>query len=101
MLLLKTSKIHYLECGITNDRVALLLHGFPDCWLGWRHQLPELSQSYRCLVVDLKGFNDSDKPQMRYKYTPHYICQELKQLLDALNIKTVTLLGHDLGGLIG
>ncbi|CAO1421867.1 unnamed protein product [Diamesa hyperborea] len=98
---LQTSKIHYLECGITNDRVALLLHGFPDCWLGWRHQLPELSKSYRCLVVDLKGFNDSDKPQMRYKYTPNYICQELMQLLEALNIKTVTLLGHDLGGLIG
>ncbi len=53
------------------------------------------------IVPDLKGFNDSEKPQFRKDYTPDQICDELKQFLDALNIKEVVVIGHNLGGLIG
>jgi pimeloyl-ACP methyl ester carboxylesterase len=53
------------------------------------------------IVPDLKGFNDSEKPQFRKDYTPDQICEELKQFLDALNIKEVVVIGHNLGGLIG
>lgn len=53
------------------------------------------------IALDLKGFNDSDKPSMRHKYKPNTICSELKDFLDALKLKRVTVIGHDLGGLIG
>lgn len=53
------------------------------------------------IALDLKGFSDSDKPVLRHNYRPSVICSELKDFLDALNIKTVTIIGHDLGGLIG
>jgi epoxide hydrolase 4 len=51
--------------------------------------------------LDLKGFSDSDKPSLRHNYRPNKICAELKDFLEALNIKTVTIIGHDLGGLVG
>lgn len=84
-----------------NGKVILLLHGFPDCWYSWRYQIPVLSTNYRVIALDMKGFNDSDKPLLRYSYRPSIICFELKMFLDALEIKTVNIIGHDLGGLVG
>jgi epoxide hydrolase 4 len=78
----------------------LLLHGFPDCWFSWRNQIPFLSQTYRVIALDLKGFNDSDKPMMRHKYHPKTVCNEIKLFLDALEISNVNIIGHDLGGLV-
>lgn len=98
---LQTTKLHYVESGTENDRFILLLHGFPDCSFGWRYQIPTLSRYHRVIALDLKGFSDSDKPLMRHNYRPNAICSELKDFLDSLNIKTVTIIGHDLGGLIG
>lgn len=37
--LIQGVKFHYVECGNANDPAILLLHGFPDCWFGWRHQV--------------------------------------------------------------
>lgn len=95
------TKLHYVESGSETDRVILLLHGFPDCFFGWRYQIPVLSQTHRVIALDLKGFSDSDKPLLRHNYRPSIICSEIKDFLDALNIKSVTLIGHDLGGTIG
>lgn len=97
----QTTKLHYVESGAEDDRVILLLHGFPDCYFGWRYQIPALSRHHRVIALDLKGFSDSDKPVMRHNYKPNIICSELKDFLDALHIKTVIIIGHDLGGLIG
>lgn len=95
------TKFHYVESGAEHEHVVLLLHGFPDCFFGWRYQIPALSQTHRVIALDLKGFNDSDKPNWRHDYRPNVISSELKDFLEALNIKTVTIIGHDLGGLIG
>jgi epoxide hydrolase 4 len=98
---LQTTKLHYVESGAESDHVVLLLHGFPDCFFGWRYQIPVLSRYHRVIALDLKGFSDSDKPLLRHNYRPSKICSELKDFLDALSIKSATIIGHDLGGLIG
>lgn len=46
------------------------------------------------IALDLKGFNDSDKPVLRHNYRPGLICEELKDFIDALNIKTVAIVGQ-------
>ena len=51
--------------------------------------------------MDLKGFNDSDKPSWRRDYKPHKICNELSSFIRALNLSSVSIIGHDLGALIG
>lgn len=53
------------------------------------------------VALDLKGFNDSDKPQWRNEYTPDKICDELLQFIKSLGVNSVTIIGHDIGAIIG
>ncbi|GAB0097161.1 epoxide hydrolase 4 [Sergentomyia squamirostris] len=98
---LSRTKFHYVEAGNTSDPTILLLHGFPDCWIGWRDQIKELSRFFRVIAVDLKGFNDSDKPLWRRDYTLQKICCELVDFINSLHVSSVTVMGHDLGGVLG
>jgi len=89
-----------VESGSENTSIVLLIHGFPDCWFSWRNQIPVLSQTHRVIAIDLKGFNDSDKPILSRNYNPNVICAELKHFLEALKISSVTIVAHDLGAVI-
>lgn len=53
------------------------------------------------VALDLKGFNDSDKPQWRKEYTPYKICDELLQFIKSLGSNSVIIVGHDFGAVIG
>lgn len=64
-------------------------------------QIKELSRFFRVVALDLKGFNDSDKPQWRKEYTPYKICDELLQFIKSLGSNTVSIIGHDIGAVIG
>ena len=55
-------KIHYATAG-TGDKLVILLHGFPEFWYSWRHQIVALSEDYTVVAPDLRGFNLSDKPK--------------------------------------
>uniref|UniRef100_A0A7G3AYE4 Putative soluble epoxide hydrolase n=1 Tax=Lutzomyia longipalpis TaxID=7200 RepID=A0A7G3AYE4_LUTLO len=98
---LNRTKFHFVEAGNLTDPVILLLHGFPDCWIGWRDQIKELSRFFRVIALDLKGFNDSDKPMWRREYGLERVCRELVDFIHSLNVNSVTLMGHDLGGILG
>ncbi|KXJ81133.1 hypothetical protein RP20_CCG021586 [Aedes albopictus] len=98
---LENTKLHYVEAGCRSNPTVLLLHGFPDCWFGWRYQISELSQYFHVIALDLKGFNDSDKPLWRFDYTPRTICEDLRKFLIAISAKSVSVVGHDLGAIIG
>lgn len=98
---LKNTKLHYVEAGERDRPVILLLHGFPDFWIGWRYQIPILSQDFRVIALDLKGFGDSDKPEWRSSYRIDIILDELLQLISTLGVTSCTIVGHDLGALIG
>src|SRR5712664_2561115 len=54
-------RLHYTECG-AGDELVILLHGFPEFWYSWRHQLPVLGKRYHVIAPDMRGFNLSDKP---------------------------------------
>ncbi|XP_063225642.1 epoxide hydrolase 4-like [Bacillus rossius redtenbacheri] len=98
---LKGVKLHYVESGDRTSPVVLLLHGFPDCWLSWRHQIPVLADHFRVVALDLKGFGDSDKPAWRSSYRVDTLLEELKDFIGALGVNRCTVIGHDLGGLLG
>ena len=60
-------RFHYAESGPANDRLVLLLHGFPEFWYSWRYQIPFLAElGYRVVAPDLRGYNDTDKPRNGY-----------------------------------
>jgi pimeloyl-ACP methyl ester carboxylesterase len=54
-------KLHFVTQG--EGPLMLMLHGFPEFWYSWRHQIPEFASDYKVVAVDLRGYNDSDKPK--------------------------------------
>ncbi|XP_054000833.1 epoxide hydrolase 4-like isoform X1 [Hylaeus anthracinus] len=98
---IKSTKFHYVEAGDQNKPLILLLHGFPDCWLSWREQIPSLAEHYRVVAIDMKGFGDSDKPTTKRSYKIKILLEELKQFILSLGVKQCIIIGHDLGGLLG
>ncbi|XP_038708038.1 epoxide hydrolase A-like [Tripterygium wilfordii] len=92
-------KMHVASVG--TGPVILFLHGFPELWYSWRHQLLYLSsRGYRCIAPDLRGHGDSDAPPSLSSYSIHHIVGDLVGLLDSLGIEQVFLVGHDWGAYV-
>ena len=88
---------HWAEMG-EGDPV-ILLHGIPESWQCWKHQLPTLATQFRVLAFDLKGYGQSDKSEG--DYTSSHVARELILLLDAIGIDRFRLAGHDWGVAVG
>jgi pimeloyl-ACP methyl ester carboxylesterase len=83
------------------DRLALLLHGFPESSYAWRHQLPLLARlGYRAWAPDLRGYGKSDRPESAAQYTIDKLEQDVADLIDASGCKSVVLIGHDWGAAV-
>ena len=81
--------------------LVVLLHGWPESWYSWRHQLPALAAAgYRAVAPDLRGFGGSDAPAKVEDYEIHHICRDLGGLLDHYGAKKAVVVGHDWGALI-
>jgi len=97
---------HYVEEGDPSNQTMLFLHGFPEFWYSWRHQLVHFSKSYRVIAIDMKGYGDSDKPQALSAYSSECLAQDLADLVVELqktstaSNKKIILVGHDWGGII-
>ena len=77
---------------------VLLLHGFPDSSTLWRHQIEALASSgFRAVAPDLRGFGETDKPEDVEAYFVLNAIEDLKGILDHLEIDGVHLVGHDWG----
>ncbi len=94
-------RFHYVECGPADGPPVLLLHGFPEFWYSWRHQLTALAAAgYRAIAPDLRGYNLTDKPRGVGPYTMDHLLDDVVALVDALRCGPVTLVGHDWGGTV-
>jgi haloalkane dehalogenase len=98
-----TLRMHYLDEGLADGPVVLLMHGEPSwCYL-YRTVVPVLvSRGLRCVAPDLVGFGRSDKPAAAgdYSYARH-VDWVRSLVLDALGLDGITLFGQDWGGLVG
>jgi pimeloyl-ACP methyl ester carboxylesterase len=91
-------RMHYAQAGAGEPLV--LLHGWPQHWYQWRHQIPELSKHFRVICPDLRGFGWSDAPPSGYD--KETLAEDVVKLLDRLDItEPVELAGHDWGGWCG
>ncbi|MBX3437986.1 MAG: alpha/beta fold hydrolase [Planctomycetaceae bacterium] len=89
---------HYLDEG--KGPVLLFVHGNPTWSFAWRHMVNALSSQYRCVAVDHIGCGRSDKPQ-DYPYTLPQHVTNLSRFIASLDLREITLVGHDWGGCIG
>jgi epoxide hydrolase 4 len=80
---------------------VLLLHGFPEFWYSWRHQMEALAQAGFCAIApDLRGYNQSDKPRGVGAYRLERLEADIAGLLRALGHSRAHLVGHDWGGVL-
>jgi pimeloyl-ACP methyl ester carboxylesterase len=79
---------------------VLFLHGWPQTWWEWRRVMPALLERSTVIAVDLRGFGDSERPAPERGYDAATMCADLVGLLDTLDISSVNMVGHDLGGLV-
>ena len=83
------------------DKLALLLHGFPECAYSWRYQVSLLARmGYRVWAPDLRGYGKSDKPESISEYAIDRLERDVADLIDASGAHSVLLCGHDWGGMI-
>ena len=95
-------RVHYIDEGLRNAAPVLLLHGEPSWSFLYRTMIPILvSAGHRVIVPDLIGFGRSDKPSKRSDYTYQRHVDWMKSLVLQLDIKNITLVCQDWGGLIG
>jgi pimeloyl-ACP methyl ester carboxylesterase len=91
-------RLFYFAAGDLARPALLLLHGLGDEADTWRHLIEPLSRRWRVIAPDLPGFGRSDKP--RRPYTLDFLRGCIFELLEALAIDKVMLVGHSLGGML-
>lgn len=91
-------KIHYAVLG--DGPLVVMIHGFPDFWYTWRHQMAVLSSQYRVAALDLRGYNFSDKPDSIESYGMKALLGDVEAVIQAEGYERATIVGHDWGGAI-
>jgi pimeloyl-ACP methyl ester carboxylesterase len=89
-------RLHYAECG-TGDDLVILLHGFPECWYSWRHQLPVLGRYYHVVAPDMRGYNLSDKPSRVEDYRIELLVEDVAGLIRYFGKDKAAIVSHDWG----
>ncbi len=93
-------ELDVVDTGPRDAPALIFLHGFPDSHRTWRHQIAHLSNRYRCIAPDQRGYRGSSKPKGIENYTPDKMIGDVFLLADALGIDRFTVIGHDWGGAI-
>lgn len=91
-------RLHYVTQG--EGPLMLMLHGFPEFWYSWRHQIPEFAKNYKVVALDLRGYNESDKPQQQSAYVMSELVKDVEGVIQGLGYDRCVLVGHDWGGAI-
>lgn len=91
-------RLHYVSIG--KGKMMLFLHGFPEFWYEWRHQLREFSSDYQAVALDMRGFNLSSKPKDVDQYKMEHLVEDIRAFADHMKQKKFILVGHDWGGVV-
>ncbi|XP_056102210.1 epoxide hydrolase 4 [Rhinichthys klamathensis goyatoka] len=93
-------RFHYVAAGERGKPLMLFLHGFPEFWFSWRHQLREFKSEFRVVAVDMRGYGESDLPSSAESYRLDYLVTDIKDIVEYLGYNRCFLVGHDWGGII-
>lgn len=91
-------KIHYATLG--TGPLVVMIHGFPDFWYSWRHQMAALADRYQVVAIDQRGYNLSDKPKGVEQYDIRLLVGDVAAVIKHLGRSSATIVGHDWGGMV-
>jgi pimeloyl-ACP methyl ester carboxylesterase len=77
-----------------------MLHGFPECWYSWRHQLRAFSDCFDCVAPEMRGYGETDAPVGVANYTLDKLVGDVADLVYALGCDRAIIVGHDWGGAV-
>jgi pimeloyl-ACP methyl ester carboxylesterase len=92
-------RLHCVVAGA--GPLVILLHGFPEFWYSWRHQIPVLAQHFTVVAPDMRGYNLSDKPKQLEAYALPVLVEDVVQLIHSFGQDQAIVVGHDWGAVIG
>ncbi|GAB4042127.1 alpha/beta fold hydrolase [Spirosoma jeollabukense] len=94
-------KLHVVQAGPADGLLVILLHGFPEFWYGWRHQIDTLAEAgFRVWAPDQRGYNLSDKPKGIAAYGIDTLAADVVGLIDAAGRERAVVVGHDWGAAV-
>jgi pimeloyl-ACP methyl ester carboxylesterase len=89
-------RMHIASAGA--GPLVVLLHGFPESWYSWRHQLRALAEAgFHAVAPDQRGYGQTDRPDDVREYTQLHLVGDVIGLLDALGEEQAVIVGHDWG----
>jgi epoxide hydrolase 4 len=92
-------RLHYVELG--EGPLVVLLHGFPEFWYSWRHQIPALAAAgFRVVAPDLRGYNTSAKPPGVGAYSVGHLAGDVRDLIHERGEQRAHVVGHDWGAAV-
>jgi pimeloyl-ACP methyl ester carboxylesterase len=93
--------LHYACQGerVADQPTILMLHGFPEFWMGWAEVMALLAPDHRVIAPDQRGYNSSDKPEALEDYELDHLVGDIGDLIDLIG-EPVILVGHDWGGAV-
>ncbi len=92
-------RLHYVEAG--TGPLVVLLHGFPEFWYSWRHQIPALTAAgFRVIAPDMRGYNQSEKPLGIRNYDIDTLTDDVVGLIHHAGEERAVIIGHDWGGAV-
>jgi pimeloyl-ACP methyl ester carboxylesterase len=91
-------RIHFVTRG--KGPLVVMLHGFPDYWYTWRNQMPALAKKHQVVAIDLRGYNESDKPEGVKNYAMDRLVGDVEAVIRHFKRDKAILVGHDWGGAV-
>ncbi len=90
--------LHVVLAGPASGKPLIFLHGFPEFWFAWRHQIDHfVSSGYRVIIPDQRGYNLSDKPAGIASYSIDLLARDVVGVLDTVADSKAFVVGHDWG----
>ena len=94
--------LHVADTGPPEGPLVVLLHGFPEFWYGWRHQIEPLADAgFRVLVPDQRGYNLSARPREVGAYDLDLLAADILGLAEGVGRRRFSVVGHDWGASVG
>jgi len=99
--MIQTNGINMRIAEMGEGPLVLLVHGWPESWYSWRHQIPALAAAgYHVVAPDMRGYGKTDAPEKVEDYDIHHVTADLTGLLDALGEEKAVIVGHDWGAIV-
>ena len=94
--------IHAVSLGRDQDPLILFLHGFPEFWYSWRHQMQGLSRlGFRCVAIDMRGYGDSERPGNVADYDLGVLAADVEAVIKTLgHARAAAVVAHDWGAMV-